>query len=179
MCRWEAQVHGQDACPSCSESNHCTSFSTRQKIKQAQPGECEGSSWGGISFQGRHCRRLSLQLCCSAVPGWLQPWGRWSCLGRMETCISAASSTSRAPTSHTGLCITIHNVPCGGHAFSRVERPSASLSRPEPGHGITERFGLEGTFKRHLVQTPCHGQEHLPPDQAAQSPVQPGIEHFQ
>ena len=31
----------------------------------------------------------------------------------------------------------------------------------------------------HLVPTPCHGQGHLPPDQVAQSPVQPGLEHFQ
>lgn len=41
-------------------------------------------------------------------------------------------------------------------------------------HGIMERFGLEGTLK-----DPCHGQGQLPPDQADQSPVQPGFEHFQ
>ena len=29
-----------------------------------------------------------------------------------------------------------------------------------------------------LVPTPCHGQGHLPLDQAAESPVQPGLEHF-
>jgi len=26
---------------------------------------------------------------------------------------------------------------------------------------------------------PCHGQGHLPSDQVAQSPIQPGLEHFQ
>jgi len=31
----------------------------------------------------------------------------------------------------------------------------------------------------HLVPTPCHGQVHLPLDQAAQSPVQPGLGHCQ
>ena len=48
-----------------------------------------------------------------------------------------------------------------------------ALDRP------TEGFGLEGTFKGHLVQPPCHGQGHLALDQVAQSPVQPGLEHFQ
>jgi len=31
----------------------------------------------------------------------------------------------------------------------------------------------------HLLQTPCHEQGHLPPDQGAQSPIQPGLEHCQ
>ncbi|KAK4821027.1 hypothetical protein QYF61_012113 [Mycteria americana] len=31
----------------------------------------------------------------------------------------------------------------------------------------------------HPVPTPCHGQGHLPPDQVAQSPIQPGLEHCQ
>ena len=29
-------------------------------------------------------------------------------------------------------------------------------------------------LKDHLVPTPCHGQGHLPLDQLAQSPIQPG-----
>lgn len=28
-------------------------------------------------------------------------------------------------------------------------------------HKIIERFGLEEAFESRLVQTPCHGQEHL------------------
>jgi len=44
---------------------------------------------------------------------------------------------------------------------------------------ITEWFGWEGTFKDHLVQPPCHWQGHLPLGQVVQSPVQPGLEHFQ
>ena len=31
----------------------------------------------------------------------------------------------------------------------------------------------------HPVPAPCHGQGHLPPDQAAPSPIQPGLEHCQ
>jgi len=46
-------------------------------------------------------------------------------------------------------------------------------------HTITEWFGLEGTLKIISFQSPCHGQRHLPPDQVAQSPVQPGLECFQ
>ena len=43
-------------------------------------------------------------------------------------------------------------------------------------HGMV---GLEGTIKDHLIQHPCHGQGHLPLDQVAPSPIQPGLEHFQ
>jgi len=42
-----------------------------------------------------------------------------------------------------------------------------------------ERFGLEGTLKIIWVQPPCHERGHLPLDQAAQSSIQPGLEHFQ
>lgn len=34
-------------------------------------------------------------------------------------------------------------------------------------------------LKDHLFPTPCHGQGHLPPDQFAQRPIQPGFEHLQ
>ena len=42
-----------------------------------------------------------------------------------------------------------------------------------------EQFGLEGTLKLIYLQTPCHGQGHLPLDHVAQSPIQPGLEHCQ
>jgi len=46
-------------------------------------------------------------------------------------------------------------------------------------HRIVEWFGLEGTLKIIWFQPLCHGQGHLQLDQAAQSPLQPGLEHFQ
>jgi len=33
-------------------------------------------------------------------------------------------------------------------------------------------------LQRSSSPTPCHGQGHLPLDQVAQSPIQPGLEHF-
>jgi len=46
-------------------------------------------------------------------------------------------------------------------------------------HRIIEWFGLEGTLQIISFQPPCHGQGHLLPDQAAQTPVQPGLERCQ
>jgi len=43
-------------------------------------------------------------------------------------------------------------------------------------HRITEWFGLEGTLKIIWFQPRCHGQGHLPPDQIAQSSIQPGLD---
>ena len=44
---------------------------------------------------------------------------------------------------------------------------------------ITEQFGYERTLKITEFQLPCPGQGHLPLDQVAQSPIQPGLEHLQ
>jgi len=46
---------------------------------------------------------------------------------------------------------------------------------------IIEWLGLEGslTILCRQFQAPCHGQGHLALDQVAQSPIQPGLEHFQ
>ena len=46
-------------------------------------------------------------------------------------------------------------------------------------HWIIEWFELEGTLKTIQLQPPCHGQGHLPLDQAAQSLIHPDLEHFQ
>jgi len=58
------------------------------------------------------------------------------------------------------------------------DNPSRAAVVSTP-HRIIELFGLEGTFRGHLAQPPCSEQGHLQPDQAAQSPVQPGLECFQ
>ena len=48
-------------------------------------------------------------------------------------------------------------------------------------HVIESQTGLgwEGPSKVIWFQLPCHGQGHLPLDQGAQSPGQPGLEHCQ
>ena len=47
----------------------------------------------------------------------------------------------------------------------------------------TEWPGLEGTSRIMELQPPCHRQGHQPPhlilNQAAQGPIQPGLEHLQ
>ena len=60
-------------------------------------------------------------------------------------------------------------------AGHRPRIPSASWRN----HRIVEWFGLEGTLKIIWFQPPCHEQGHLPPDQVAQSSIQPGLEHCQ
>jgi len=47
------------------------------------------------------------------------------------------------------------------------------------GHRIIEWFELEGTLKVIQFQCPCNRWAHLPLDQVAQSPIQPGLEHCQ
>jgi len=44
---------------------------------------------------------------------------------------------------------------------------------------IGDCSGLEGTLQIIQLQPPCREQGHLPPDQVAESPVQPGLEHCQ
>lgn len=47
-------------------------------------------------------------------------------------------------------------------------------------HGIRDSlFGLERAWKNISFQAPCHGQVHLPLEQIAQGPIQPGPEHLQ
>lgn len=46
-------------------------------------------------------------------------------------------------------------------------------------HWIISLFGLEETFKGHLVQPTCLGQWHLPLDQVYQSLIQPELKCFQ
>ena len=41
-----------------------------------------------------------------------------------------------------------------------------------------ECFGLEGTFRGHVAQSPCSEQGYLQFDQVAQSLVQPGLGCF-
>jgi len=45
-------------------------------------------------------------------------------------------------------------------------------------HSIMECFGLEGTFRGHIVQTHCSKHRYLQLDQVAQSPIQPDLECF-
>jgi len=54
-----------------------------------------------------------------------------------------------------------------------------SMQKAPIPHRIIEQFGLEGTLQIIKFQPPCHGQGHLPLDQVAQSPIQPGLEHCQ
>jgi len=43
----------------------------------------------------------------------------------------------------------------------------------------TNSLGWKGPYRPSSSKAPCHGQGHLPLDQVAQSPIQPGLEHSQ
>ncbi|KAK4818789.1 hypothetical protein QYF61_019135 [Mycteria americana] len=92
--------------------------------------------------------------------------------------------------------VTSEEIYCSETAFCRKKKTGQAITRSvlilsecccnseykgsvKLRYRIIERFGLEGTFKDHLVQPPCHGQGHLSLDQVAQSTIQPGLEHFQ
>jgi len=53
------------------------------------------------------------------------------------------------------------------------------MTKKKKSNRIIECFGLEGTFKGHLVQPPCNEQGHLQLDEVVQSLVQPSPECFQ
>jgi len=57
--------------------------------------------------------------------------------------------------------------------WARFFSCKGQISASGPYHRIPEWFGVERTVK----PTPCHGQSCHPPTQAAQGPVQPGLEH--
>lgn len=63
---------------------------------------------------------------------------------------------------------------CLLHALMRRVFFSKSLEKWV--YKFIEFFGLEGTFKGHLVKLPCRKQGHLQLDQVAQSSVQPDLE---
>jgi len=67
---------------------------------------------------------------------------------------------------------------CINHGFSSFKLVIFNINNIL-NHRIIEWFGLEGTLKIIWFQIPCHEQGHLPPDQVAQSSIQPGLEHCQ
>lgn len=66
-------------------------------------------------------------------------------------------------------------------SIDEYQNPGFSLpENPSPfGTVIIEWFGLEATFKGHVVQLSFNKQEHFQLDEVAQSPVQPSPGCFQ
>ena len=90
---------------------------------------------------------------------------------------------------HTGLqhCGHISQTLPPVHIYFRIlhfktrqaQHTTASTLCELKDHAILAWFGLEGTLKIIWFQPPCHEQGNLPPDQVAQSSIQPGLEHCQ
>jgi len=75
-----------------------------------------------------------------------------------------ASIDDDARSASTTACATDHSMVAGTHHYI------------QPWDGVG---GKGPSFKAHLLQPPCHVQGHLQPDEAAHSPIQPGLEKFQ
>jgi len=68
----------------------------------------------------------------------------------------------------------------GGEKKEQGEYSATKIKPLILGMSICDQcFGLEGTFRGHLAQPPCSEHGYVQLDQAAQSPVQPGLECFQ
>lgn len=80
-------------------------------------------------------------------------------------------------------------VSTAGHHVGSTAAPPALLEYPKQ---ASEQMGMPSTTaqlwkwglygkdpKDHLVKPPCHRQGQMPLDQAAHSPIQPGLQHFQ
>ncbi|KAJ7421664.1 hypothetical protein BTVI_17271 [Pitangus sulphuratus] len=84
------------------------------------------------------------------------------------------------------LCLNIDDLtPCSVSVCTSVMFQSSLLwlefssAASQHDHRIMEWCGLEGTLKIISFQPQRRGQGHLPLDQVAQSPIQPGFEHCQ
>ena len=74
---------------------------------------------------------------------------------------------------HVLLCITAHS----GFFYQSVLLSGISLMQVQ--HSITESLELEGIFKAHLLQLPCHEQRCAQLNQVAQGLIQPCLESLQ
>jgi len=74
---------------------------------------------------------------------------------------------------HVRLCITAHS----GFFYQSVLLSGISLIQVQ--HSITESLELEGIFKAHLLQLPCHEQRCAQLNQVAQGLIQPCLESLQ
>lgn len=83
----------------------------------------------------------------------LQGWIKWNKYRILRICVFSKMSETHCSSSHDRCQRNLEN------------------------HGFTEWFHLEGTFKNHRVQHPCHHQRYLSLDQAAQIPVQPDLDY--
>ena len=75
--------------------------------------------------------------------------------------------------------MSVHPPPFAIPGLVMLPKNGSSLPPAQAQSQIIEWFGLEGTLKIISFHPPCHGQGHLPPDQVAQSPIRPGLEHCQ
>jgi len=74
---------------------------------------------------------------------------------------------------HVLLCSTAHS----GFFYQSVLLSGISLIQVQ--HSITESLELEGIFKAHLLQLPCHEQRCAQLNQVAQGLIQPCLESLQ
>lgn len=143
---------GQCSCPGWEQRGGCPRW---ESARPCRPGPALRSDTAAVPGS----RSAGAQGLAAASAG--RPWAK------------AAGATLALPCPGRPLGPAALRVPEGSAAPAAITCPPVLLGAL---HRLTERFGGEATW-RPIPFLPGPEQRHLPPERAARTPVQPGLQH--